>query len=107
MKNIIKKILPYLAILHPSNWIDRRLQYPQLWYCMPFKGNSLGRKAIEKICGFLTGHEISKTEWGYGGGKFVTRNCRWCDKIILIPKEKEEVPYNLMDMSKELKKLGW
>jgi len=92
IQNKIKRILPYIERLHPANKIQERPKYPQLWNVWPLRKNwPRTRKAIEKICGFLTGHEISETEWGYGGGKFVDRHCRWCDKLIKVPKE-EEIP---------------
>lgn len=37
------------------------------------------------LCG-LKGHEISKTEWGYGGGDTADVWCRWCNKLMKIPK---------------------
>jgi hypothetical protein len=100
-------ILPFVARIHPKNWTADRWKYPQLWYCMPRRwvkervkfypnGQPALRRAkprlvIERICEFLTGHEISETEMGYGGGGLVDRNCRWCDRSIQIPKS-ENVP---------------
>jgi hypothetical protein len=112
---IFLTILPYMARLHPSNWKEYRWVYPQLWWCMPRRwveteefypnGQKKLRRAkprlvIEHICGFLTGHEISGTELGYGGGNMMDRNCRWCDKSISIPKSENCVSgiyKNLMD----------
>jgi len=37
------------------------------------------RKFYQWFCG-LKGHEISATEWGYGGGN-VDCWCRWCNKF--------------------------
>ena len=37
------------------------------------------------VCGFR-GHEISKPEWGYGGGDTADVWCRWCNKYMQIPK---------------------
>jgi len=93
-------ILPYVARIHPKNWGK---DYPQLWYCVPFKrwkesktetypnGHAKlyrrkPRQIVEEICGFLTGHERSETEMGFGGGEFMDCNCRWCDISIKIPK---------------------
>lgn len=45
------------------------------------------KKSIQWLCGFLGGHELSNTEWGYGGGEFADRWCRWCNKVIKVPKE--------------------
>jgi len=102
MKRFIGNIMPYLAKFHPKNKIERRQEYPQLWYCVPFKRNSKGRKFAEFICGLLIGHEISNTEWGYGGGDYVDRNCRWCDKLIKVRKEEEIPPPVLEDLIDEL-----
>lgn len=51
-----------------------------------FIGNFLA-KTIQTLCGFICGHEPSKTEWGYGGGDTADCWCRWCNKLIEIPKE--------------------
>ena len=52
---------------------------------IPIIGNSIYR-LIQFICGMF-GHELSKTEWGYGGGKYADRWCRWCNKLIILPKD--------------------
>ena len=41
---------------------------------------------VQFLCG-LRGHELSKTEWGYGGGEYADRWCRWCNKRIIVPKD--------------------
>jgi len=81
--SIVLKILPKLARLHPSNRIEDRQEYPQTWWLTP-KNKKL-KKIVQCICGVLSGHEISKTEKGYGGGAFLDCNCRWCDKVIKVP----------------------
>src|SRR3990172_2391587 len=96
LQSVARAVLPWLARLHPKNWRPDRLAYPQLWHCWP-RGTGRRRRprahAVRvALCGRLTGHEISRTEWGYGGGKFVDRNCRWCDKTILVPKDEETPP---------------
>jgi hypothetical protein len=48
------------------------------------KRNKWRAKIIQFLCGLLTGHELSKTEWGYGGGNKVDRWCRWCNKLIAV-----------------------
>ena len=98
MKAFLLYILPKIARFHPSN--KSHQDYPQLWYCMPrrwkegkgFYPNGQRklkrarlRLCIEWLCGKLTGHEISRTEKGYGGGTHIDCNCRWCDKSIKIP----------------------
>jgi hypothetical protein len=44
-------------------------------------------KLIQYLCGVFVGHEPSKTDWGYGGGKNCDVWCRWCDKMFQIPLE--------------------
>ena len=46
----------------------------------------LVEKPIQWLCGFCGGHEISKTEWSYGGGDLTEVWCRWCDKMKQVPK---------------------
>lgn len=60
--------------------------YPQTWH-MVVKRSRLSRAVLVWLCGFFTGHELSETEWDYGGGPTVNRNCRWCDKCFAVPKE--------------------
>lgn len=107
-------VLPYVARFHPKNWNRRRFRYPQLWYCMPKRwvelkdefyenGNRKLRRAkprivLEHICGFLTGHELSATETGYGGGQYIDKNCRWCDKAIQVPLSECDVSPQLGDL---------
>lgn len=68
-------------------------EYPQTWYYMP-KRRGLVRRglraALQWLCGKWGGHELSETEWGYGGGERVDRWCRWCDTRIQVPKEQSE-----------------
>ena len=108
-------LLPIVAKWHPKNKIKGyREKYPQLWYCMPKRWKEVKgeyypngqpklkrrplRIIIEHICGFLTGHEISKTESGYGGGRFIDKNCRWCDRVIQVPIEECELPKEMTDI---------
>ena len=105
-------LMPLIARCHPKNWDKRHHEYPQLWYCMPRRwkrdkeGNILRRAIprliLEKLCGWLTGHELSKSEWGYGGGKFVDHHCRWCDKVIKVPKVESPPPGILGDIVDEM-----
>ena len=99
MRYIIRQILPYIARLHWSNWRQERWGYPQLWgVTNKIVWKISGRKyrqckrVVEWVCGFLTGHELSKTEWGYGGGRYIDRHCRWCDRLFKIPKQEENLP---------------
>ena len=62
--------------------------YVQTWYYMPKrKWFPWTRAGLQVLCGLFGGHELSKTEWGYGGGDTADRWCRWCDKLIEVPKE--------------------
>lgn len=60
--------------------------YPQTWALV----SRISRKSkwrgsiIRFLCWLLTGHELSKTEWGYGGGNKVDRWCRWCNKHFMV-----------------------
>jgi hypothetical protein len=45
------------------------------------------KKIFRFLCGIITKHPPSKTEWGYGGGDYADRWCRWCDKQYQMPKE--------------------
>lgn len=94
--SIVLRILPGIARFHPSNKIEDREQYPQTWWLMP-KNKKL-KKVVQYICGILSGHEISKTEKGYGGGKFIDCNCRWCDKAIKVPVSECEFHPVMKDM---------
>lgn len=66
--------------------------YFQTWHhvanirSIKFIGEYLS-KFIQYLCGIICGHEHSKTEWGYGGGDYADSWCRWCNKMIQIPKE--------------------
>ena len=51
---------------------------------IPFIGKPLVF-ILQTICG-VRGHELSNTEWGYGGGEYADRWCRWCNKLIKVPK---------------------
>lgn len=103
-----------------ENWKKNQgTNYPQTWYYMPprwsrkakylnsnkVKHHLIGyplRRFLEFLCGLFGGHELSKTEWGYGGGLYADRWCRWCDKLIQVPKEsiyfqfKDSDPMGLM-----------
>jgi len=76
-----------------KNWKKNKgKDYPQTWYYMPRRWTKKMKRAklrlfLEFLCGILGGHELSKTEWGYGGGDTADRHCRWCDKVIVVPKE--------------------
>ena len=58
--------------------------YPQTWWFMP-KRNTLRYRMLRGLCQWLTGHRLSKTEHGYGGGTTEDAHCRWCDKLFNVP----------------------
>jgi hypothetical protein len=95
------------------SWIAKRWgkdedsDYPQTWYHMPKRKRFPWTRAfLQFLCGLLGGHELSKTEWGYGGGDYADRWCRWCDKMIQVPRESiyfqfkdsEHSPREIMNM---------
>lgn len=43
------------------------------------------KRTIQWLCAKTGGHELSRTELGYGGGEMVDRWCRWCNYRIPIP----------------------
>lgn len=91
----MRNIIIYIARKLPINKTERRQNYPQLWYIWPnwlFPKHTRRRKLLELLCLILTRHEMSNTEWGYGGGNYIDRHCRWCDKLILVRKEEEIIP---------------
>lgn len=98
----VKTVLPHLAKFYYKNRCKIDRDYPQLWYIWLGKPYWLRRKIkrwiVQPICGMVTGHEISKTEWGYVGGNYIDLNCRWCDKTIkmhckeaILPKKMEDI----------------
>jgi len=90
---LLSTIAKFLKKNHGKN-------YPQLWFYVP--KNPTLKKMVQWLCG-LTHHELSKTEWGYGGGDMADRWCRWCNKLIEVPKDsirfefKESPNINLMN----------
>jgi len=107
IQDMIRNVVVALSYLHRSNWIGDRYKYPQLWWIWPgSRKYPKTRQNIKKACGVLTGHEISKTEWGYGGGGFVDRHCRWCDKLIRVPKQEEVTPGQLKNIFGDVLKNG-
>jgi hypothetical protein len=75
-------------------WLTKGLKknkdkdYVQTWYYMPKrKWFPWTRRLLQFFCGIIGGHELSKTEWGYGGGEYADAWCRWCDQMFEVPKE--------------------
>lgn len=78
--------------------LRRRWEYPQLWCHIPIKRRTRRRRFVEWLCKISTGHEISKTEFGYGGGGMADYHCRWCDKLIQMPL-REETDKSRLDLA--------
>ena len=78
-----------LLIWLSHNWKKNKgTDYPQTWYYMPKRKHfPWTYSLLQFFCGVFGGHELSKTEWGYCGGKYADRWCRWCNKLIQVPKE--------------------
>ena len=109
-------LLHHVARVHWKNWPSQggdperkkarqaRQEYPQLWYCMPkAKRFPWTRAFLQWLCG-LTRHELSNTEWGYGGGDYADRWCRWCDKRLRVPKT--EIRFQFKETAHMMKKVG-
>lgn len=47
------------------------------------------KPVYERLCGWLIGHEVSRTERGYGGGPWVDCHCRWCDRLMRVPLDED------------------
>jgi len=68
-------------------------EYPQTWTWNVKLRRYLGRRFLGKgiynfnqwLCGKCTGHELSKTEKGFGGGIYMDSWCRWCNHLMQIP----------------------
>ena len=90
--------------------------YPQTWYYMPPRWSKRTEKhhlighplrcLLEFLCCLMGGHELSKTEWSYGGGDFADRYCRWCDKPVLAPKESIFFQFKEVDAMSLIKEMG-
>ena len=103
IQSAVKRALPTLALIHPRNHTSvERESYPQLWYCWPrWTKWKLFYAVRTRLCGWFTGHELSKTEWGYGGGSQVDHRCRWCDLLIRIPKAESPAPAQISDIARD------
>ena len=87
MRWLTHKLVWFFFALHRRNWGE---DYVQGWYCTGIRHGPkyrYRRPILEAGCWLLTGHELSQTEWGYGGGEFVDAHCRWCDKVMRVPYE--------------------
>jgi len=107
MKFITIKLLIFISYIHDKTWLlkhrkepnifqeyKNRRKYPQTWnvlldYRSKVKHSHIA-KIIEYLCGILTKHEISETEWGYGlGDNMCDYWCRWCNKHFQMPRREE------------------
>jgi hypothetical protein len=103
-------VLTWIARQMPANRLPERpdrAEYPQLWYCWPRWSKRI--KWIHRLktwlCGKLTGHEWSRTEWGYRGGKHVDRWCRWCNHCASVPIAESPPPNQILaDLTDKLGK---
>lgn len=70
----------YGAIVPPANEAGGKYWKVRGWFF---------RKVFTRfprwLCGIVIGHELSRTEKGYGGGITEDRHCRWCDKVFQVP----------------------
>ncbi len=77
------KLLSFIS----KNWTKNQgKDYPQTWNYMP-KRFPWTKALLQFLCNLFGGHELSKTEWGYGGGEYADKWCRWCNKMVQVPKE--------------------
>jgi hypothetical protein len=60
--------------------------YRQTWHLVARRSKPT-RKILQFLCGLIIRHELSETEWGYGGGESADRWCRWCNKMFSVPKD--------------------
>jgi len=60
-------------------------KYPQLWNFA--SGKRRVTRFVRWLCENFIGHELSETEWGYGGDGYVDRWCRWCNLKIGVAKQ--------------------
>lgn len=80
-------------------WIGRRwgtgsgksATYPQTWGLVVYMPYRWMRRLTQRLCGTWGGHEWSATEWGYGGGGYCDRWCRWCNQISSQPLAENEM----------------
>lgn len=94
LRGIGRKFLGRLAVrVDPEKYSD----YPQTMYLAtrfcrrlwPFEKPM--RRLLWWLCDLLIGHEVSETDWGYGGG-WCDHWCRWCDKMFQLPPRENPSP---------------
>ena len=75
--------------------------YTQTW-AVAARLPKLVQRVVKAVCGFLTGHEWSRTESGYCGGSKFDAWCRWCNQITQLPADAHPAK---MDSKMEIKSI--
>jgi hypothetical protein len=73
------KFMIFLGKRYPSDYFQTWAYVANL--------DAVNKNILRFLCGIIFKHPHSKTEWGYGGGKYADRWCRWCNKMFQVPKE--------------------
>ena len=83
-------------------------KYPQTWfYATRIRGSFPWTYALlQFLCWVVGGHELSETEWSYGGGDYADRWCRWCNKHFYVPKESVYFRFKDHDAKGLMSKVG-
>lgn len=101
-----ERFLSSLLRYHKSNKIEDRKDYPQSWWIVSKYPKWL-QKVLQFLCEKIGGHEPSLTEWGYGGGEYADSWCRWCNKMVKVPKTSLWFKYReVRDLMKLIKEKG-
>lgn len=84
-------------------WASDGRWYPQTWGLVSRLPAWMQRLA-RRVCA-RRGHRMSRTEWGYDGGRHLDVWCRWCNHYASVPLS--EMPdtgrkaLDLMDLARE------
>lgn len=84
------------------NWRINRMRSPPGQH-LPPSSKTLRAVLLQALCAAITGHEMSKTESGYGGGRFADKWCRWCNKRFKVPFEEVVWPEGAQDLFNDLR----
>jgi hypothetical protein len=97
--------IEWVASCHSKNQNPANISYPQLWYCWPRWTKRIKWVHHFKtwLCGKTIGHEWSRTEIGYSSCG-VDRWCRWCDKIVTMPRCESPLSGEMKDLAASIKK---
>jgi hypothetical protein len=98
--------IEWVASCHPKNQTPANISYPQLWYCWPrwTKRIKWVHRFKTWLCEKTIGHEWSRTETGYSSCG-VDRWCRWCDKMVTMPRCESPLSGEMKDLAASIKKL--